>query len=259
MMALRRGAASLQVLRTVRAWSLALLQPFPLVALRHVPRYVLDFLRFRRSGSVLPLSVWESHPCFGDRSAKTPFDPHYFFQGAWLARRIVLQNPTSHVDVASSVLTVSVLSGFVPTKFVDYRPLAVDLAGLDCVQGDLNHLPFESCSIDSLSCLHVIEHVGLGRYGDELDPRGHERAASELQRILASGGRLYLSTPVGRERVCFNAHRVFHPQTILSLFGTLSLIEFSFVGDDGRLHEQQSLSGADDQEYGCGLFVFKKH
>jgi hypothetical protein len=192
-----------------------------------------------------------------DRSPRTPFDPHYFYQGAWIARRLAAQRPASHVDVGSSVLTMSVLSGFIDIRFIDVRPLEVHLPGLSSVPGDLGALPLADRSTASLSCLHVIEHVGLGRYGDPMDPQGHVRAAAELTRVLQSGGRLYVAAPVGRERVCFNAHRVFAASTLRALFAPLEVDEFSYVGDDGALHEHQPLEAAAGLRYGCGLFVFR--
>src|SRR5207253_10606962 len=66
-------------------------------------------------------------------------------------------------------------------------------------------LPFADRSVESLSCLHVAEHVGLGRYGDELDPEGTVKAARELQRVVAPAGRLYFALPVGRPRTEFRS------------------------------------------------------
>ncbi|MBV8210703.1 MAG: DUF268 domain-containing protein [Burkholderiaceae bacterium] len=209
-------------------------------------------------GSPLAVPAADLYPCLWDRSGTTPFDSHYLYQGAWLARRLAETRPQHHVDVASSALTISVLSAFVPTTFVDVRPLEVALSRLESIRGELYALAFESESVASISCLHVIEHVGLGRYGDPLDPIGHERAAQELARVLATGGRLYVSTPVGRERVCFNAHRVFSARTVVRLFAGLNLREFSLVGDDSRLHEHQQLDAAAQLDYGCGLFIFEK-
>ena len=100
-----------------------------------------------------------------------------------------------------------------------------DMAGLFTIAGDITRLPFADASIRSLSSLHVIEHIGLGRYGDPIDPSGCFAAMRELSRVLASGGHLYLSTPVGRERVCFNAHRVFAARTILNAVPDLRLDE----------------------------------
>lgn len=142
--------------------------------------------------------------------------------------------------------------------FLDYRPLAVKLSGLQSVAGNAAILPFPDDSILSLSSLHVIEHVGLGRYGDPLDPEGTRRAAVELQRVLRPGGRLFLSVPVGRERVCFNAHRVFSPSTVSAFFQKLQLKSFSLVDDSGQLNEGVPLEAAVNLDYGCGLFEFVK-
>jgi SAM-dependent methyltransferase len=162
------------------------------------------------------------------------------------------------VDIGSSVMTIAALSGFVDTLFVDYRPLQVSLPGLECRAGDITALPFEDDTVESLSCLHVIEHIGLGRYGDPLDPEGSQTAARELQRIVRPGGDLYLSTPVGRERVCFNAHRVFAPESVVAMFERMELVGFSFVDDAGNLVEDSTPDAAGSNEYACGLFHFCK-
>jgi hypothetical protein len=79
-----------------------------------------------------------------------------------------------------------------------------------------------------------------------------------LQRVLSPGGRLYFSVPVGRERVEFNAHRVFSPSTIISQFSQLRLESFSYVGDDGALHEQIDPLALPESDMACGLFEFTK-
>jgi SAM-dependent methyltransferase len=198
-------------------------------------------------------------PCLGDWTAYTPFDPHYFYQGAWLARKLQGAGINKHVDVGSSVLTVSVLSAYVETIFVDYRPLKTSLPGLTTISGTILNLPFADNSLQSLSCLHVIEHIGLGRYGDTLDPLGSVKAAIELQRVLRVGGSLFLSLPVGRERICFNAHRVHSPESTVKLFPLMSLIEFSYVDDAGQFLERKSVDEYINFEYGCGLFHFQKN
>ena len=153
---------------------------------------------------------------------------------------------------------INVLSATTKTFFVDYRPLRVHLSNFLPLGGDIVQLPFRAGSITSLSCLHVLEHVGLGRYGDPINPEGSRLAATELQRVLKPGGRLFLSVPVGRERVCFNAHRVFSPSTVRGFFQELQLKTFSLVDDVGRFNEEISPEAADNLEYGCGLFEFVK-
>ncbi|MFO1321988.1 MAG: DUF268 domain-containing protein [Burkholderiales bacterium] len=201
----------------------------------------------------------DSYPCLSDATAHTGFDPHYFFQAAWLSRRLAESRPGRHTDIGSDVGMISVLSAFVPVDFVDFRPIDVELPGLRPLAGNLTAMTLASGSLSSLSCLHVIEHVGLGRYGDPLDPRGHEKAASELVRVLAPGGDLYVSTPVGHERVCFNAHRVFSHGSMVRLFAPLTLTAFSLVDDRGAFLSAATATQADACDYGCGLFHFRKN
>ena len=68
---------------------------------------------------------------------------------------------------------------------------------------NLSHL---DDSVESLSYLHTMEHIGLGRYGDPIDPLGYLKGMNELQRVLKPGGKLYLSVLIGQERVEFNAY-----------------------------------------------------
>lgn len=246
------------MLNLLRRWVTLVIDPRLVLALPGLPRYMLDWITFRRQQGGMPASWRDTFPRLDDRLPKTPFDPHYFYQGNWLARRLALAAPARHVDIGSSVLTIGVLSAHVPTVFVDYRPLAARQSGLIPVGGDIARLPFADASLPSVSCLHVIEHIGLGRYGDPLDAGGARRAATELQRVVAPGGKLYLSTPIGRERVCFNAHRVFSVATILTMFSQLRLIAFSYVDDAGRLHENVVADSVPALDYGCGFFEFGK-
>ncbi len=219
--------------------------------------FIFQWRRFAgRSGIVAPAS--DLYPCLADATLKTGFDPHYFFQAAWLARKLAATRPPVHTDIGSDVGMIGVMSAFVPIEFLDIRPLDVALKGLVSKKDDLSSLTLRSDSVSSLSCLHVLEHVGLGRYGDPLDPDGHVKAAEELSRVLAYGGNLYLSVPVGRERACFNAHRVFSVATVKKLFSTLDLSEFALVDDRGRFEPNKDASAVESYEYACGLFHFVK-
>lgn len=193
-------------------------------------------------------------------SAAGSVDQHYFHQDIWAARKVHQLDPKDHVDVGS------MLNGFVahvlvtrPVRYVDLRPLSVKIPGLTFVQGNILELPFDDGAVESLSCLHVIEHIGLGRYGDPLDPQGHVVAAKELSRVLRSGGTLILGTPVGREKLCFDAHRIFDPETVINMFSSLELVEFSLIDDHGiEVIESATLEQGRACSFGCGLFVFRK-
>jgi Caenorhabditis protein of unknown function, DUF268 len=200
----------------------------------------------------------DAYPQLLDRSHSTPYDPHYFHQSIWAARWIANERPTEHVDVGSLALFAGMVSVHVPVTFVDIRPPDPPLLCFRSLRGSLQTLPFTDQSTESLSCLHVVEHVGLGRYGDRLDSEGTRQACSELERILAPGGTLYLSTPVGRERVCFNAHRIHDPRTILGYLPELELVDFEVVDDDGFHRQDLGVDRCTTMSYGCGLFRLRR-
>jgi SAM-dependent methyltransferase len=253
----RAGEHLIAVRAFLRNWLFAFLTPRPLVGLLHLPRYFRDWRRFNALGRQ-SLGWRDAYPCLGDWVRETPFDAHYFYQGAWLARRLVAAKPALHLDVGSSILTMGMASAVAETVFIDFRPLKARAPGMYSVAGDITRLPLRTDSLRSVSSLHVIEHIGLGRYGDPLDPQGSAKAAADLARVVAPGGRLYLSTPVGRERVCFNAHRVFRPGSVVRMLDPLRLVRFALVDDAGGFHEDADTARADSLDYGCGLFEFVK-
>lgn len=242
----------------VRNLALMAIYPRPVIGLAYLPRYVRHWIHFSRLNKGDRLRFADAYPSLGDWATSTPFDPHYFYQAAWLARQLAGAPPAKHLDIGSDVKLIGTLSAFVPSEFMDIRPLEATLPGLDCTRGDILNLPMADESVLSLSCLHVVEHIGLGRYGDPIDPEGNRKAIAELVRVIAPGGRLFLSVPVGRERVCFNAHRVFAPDTILALSGKLKLASFSLVDDSGRFWPDCSTAQARGLDYGCGMFVLEK-
>ena len=192
------------------------------------------------------------HPCLGDDRGETPIEPIYFYQDAWAFELIVRRKPAAHVDVGSHHKFVALLSKVVPVTMVDIRPLPLPLASLHFRQGSILGLPFADGSVSSLSSLCVVEHIGLGRYGDPLDPFGTEKALAELRRVLAPGGDLYLSVPIDAEnRTYFNAHRSFREAYLLEQFERLKVIEKRYVFAD-RFVEQPA------EGFGIGCYHLQK-
>jgi SAM-dependent methyltransferase len=218
----------------------------------------MDWRSYRELRPAKPLRLIDADPRLTDRVATSPYDPHYLHQAVWAGERIFAIDPAEHVDVGSQLLFVAMLATRLPVTFVDLRPLDLEVAYLSSRRGNILDLPFADRSVQSLSCLHVIEHIGLGRYGDTLDPHGSEKAAAELNRILAPGGALLLSLPVGRPRVCFNAHRVHDPREVVAMMMDLELAEFSAVTDDGDFVRAASLDEMARSRYACGLFMFRR-
>jgi len=218
-----------------------------------------EFFRFRsKSSPERPAHLGDTYPCLSDKVKQTPFDHHYIYHPAWAARILAKTKPQEHVDISSILYFGTMLSAFVPVKFYDYRPATINLSNYNAGAASLEALPFESNSIASLSCMHTIEHIGLGRYGDPIDPQGDIKAIEEIVRVLKPGGDLLFVTPVGKPKIEFNAHRIYSYEQIISYFSGLTLQNFSLIPDQGGLIENADPTMVAAQDYGCGCFWFKK-
>jgi SAM-dependent methyltransferase len=185
---------------------------------------------------------------------------HYFLQDIWASKKIYEAGINHHVDVGSRIDGfVAHILPFCQVDYIDIREIDSPFSNLIFKKGSILALPYEKDSIASLSCLHVIEHIGLGRYGDPIDPHGHIKASAELVRVLQPGGKLLIGTPVGKESLYFDAHRVFFVESVLQMFSALKLESFSFIDDEGkRIIDNPDTTYANNCKFGCGLFVFSK-
>ncbi len=199
-------------------------------------------------------------------------DKHYFLTDIMMAREVIKRKPQKHYDIGSRVdgFVSHLLSGDIDITIIDIRPLDEINSGsgikpLKFIQADAVNLDYlQDNSIESLSALHSIEHFGLGRYGDAIDPEAHIKAMRAMARVLQYGGYLYFAVPVGREeKLCFNAHRIFSPVTILENFESLTLEKiwllhemqfYEYTFEDLKAEKFKDMIG----EYDCGLYIFKK-
>jgi len=233
----------------------------PMRLMYALPGYIRLFIhwhRYSRLPGAEPVRLLYSQPVLGQATGKTGYDSHYVHQAVWASKRIMAVQPDYQVDVGSDHRFVTLLTPHLPVIFIDFCPLMIEMLNLMPVAGNVLELPLATDSIPSLSCLHVAEHVGLGRYGGPLDPQGTKKAARELARVIAPNGNLFFSVPVGQERVCFNAHRIHAAETIREYFSGLELVEFSGVHDDKRFVERVDLTEFKQSEYACGMFWFRK-
>jgi len=221
--------------------------------------YLGELRRFRNTNdNRFTVRTSELYPCLKDTIITTPFDHHYTYHPAWAARILAQTKPDYHVDISSILSFSTIVSAFVPVKFYDYRPATLHLPGLESGFADLIRLPFPDNSVPSLSCMHTIEHIGLGRYGDVIDPGGDIKSIGELKRVLQPGGDLLFVTPVGRSRIEFNAHRIYSYEQVLEYFSPLVLRDFSLIPDEGGMILNADPDLVKQQNYGCGCFWFKK-
>lgn len=226
-------------------------------------RFLSNSLEFRRLGGSIT-NVWPILRDFHDRAGNAK--GHYFHQDLLVASFVFEKRPTRHIDVGSRIDGfVSHVAAFREIEVVDFRPLEnLSAHRIVFLQKDMMSRESMGRSVaDSLSCLHAIEHFGLGRYGEPIDPEGHLKGFLNLITMLDVDGYLYLSFPIAtRNETHFNAHRVFHPLDVLSWPGCkdhLELRRFDYVDDDGDLHLDHDLSvSAPLLVYGCGIYTFQK-
>jgi Caenorhabditis protein of unknown function, DUF268. len=232
-------------------------------SLRGMPRYIRDFFSFRANYA----GRLELLPCLHDwyeEGGTTKSE--YFWQDLLVARKIFAAKPEKHVDIGSRVDGfVAHVASFREIEVFDVRPITTQIPGMTFKQADFMK-PVEGMAgyCDSLSCLHALEHFGLGRYGDPIDPKGFERGLANMASLLRSGGIFYLSVPIGIDRVEFNANRVFDPRVIVALAmeNSLKLSTFTVIQSGGMIEtfipDEFQLAALASQRYSLGVFSFVK-
>lgn len=253
-----------KIRKTLAQYSIAVMMYHLIRKIIRYPSFFSEYFLFRKlllSDKRFTLNALDLFPCLLDNTTTTRFEPHYLYHPAWAARVVKKINPFKHVDISSTVSFSTMLSAFIPVDFYDYRPAEISLDNLKCKRGDLMKLPFDNNSVGSISCMHTVEHVGLGRYGDVLDPQGDIRAAQELQRVVKKGGSLIFVVPVGKPKIEFNAHRIYSYEQVVSMFPEMDIREFSLVPDDYKkngLIQNADKNIVRSQNWACGCFWFIK-
>jgi len=232
-------------------------------SIRGAPRFLQDWFKFRTAYA----GAMELRPCLYDwyeEGGSTKNE--YFWQDLHIARKIAIASPKKHVDIGSRIDGfVAHVASFREIEVFDIRPITARIEGIVFKQADfMNPPPALAGYCDSLSCLHALEHFGLGRYGDAVDPNGDISGLKNMTGLLQAGGIFYLSVPIGVERVEFNAHRVFNPQKLVLMAGELGLKlqEFAWFETGKGLVQSFDLEfdmrTMSARRYALGIFIFRK-
>jgi len=238
-------------------------------AIRNTYKFYKEYMLLKREmKSDIPFKITTLYPCLHDwDDAGGNASGHYFHQDLYVASRIFISNPINHIDIGSRVDGfVAHVASFRKVSIIDIRKMKTQNVNINYLQADMmDILPndFIECA-DSVSCLHALEHFGLGRYGDPIKWDGHMQGYNNLKKMLKKEGILYLSVPIGNQRIEFNAHRVFSISYIIEMVSKdFQLLKFSYIDDNGDFFEDINF---DDNQalknynchYGCGIFELKK-
>ena len=245
-----------------------------ILSLINLPFFFFSFVKYfydsvRRGGS--PISFLASlriYPILHNRSSFSGVTGgHYFHQDLYVANLIYHEKPKLHLDIGSRVDGfIAHLLSFDQRLIVgDIRPLAIDSHEIDFLTIDLTSDTIKHCkSFDSISCLHSIEHFGLGRYGDPIDPSGFSKGLFNLYHLLNVGGVLYLSFPIttaSPSLLYFNAHRVINYESSLLVLQDVGFVikDFSFVDDGGKFFKSHPLDfELPRMNYGLGIYTLTR-
>lgn len=203
-------------------------------------------------------------PVIGEKYAPNGAMDNYFWQDLWAAKKIIKSGVREHYDIGSRVdgFIAHLLAADIQVNVIDIRPFPAQVENLHTVVDNATMLTqFEDNSIMSMSALCSLEHFGLGRYGDPVDPEACFQCFAQIQKKMKKGGNLFISLPVGMERVEFNAHRVFYAETIKACFAQMKLAEFSCAAE-GKIEYHVDIHKYDTDghngEHRYGLFHFVK-
>ena len=232
--------------------------------------YSDDYELFKmKMGPNSEFPLLKNYPCLNDKKDECgAIRSPYFAQDLFVARKIFNSNPEKHVDVGSSLYGfVSHVAAFRSIEVFDIRPMTLSYQNIIFKQADITDpmsTTIDYC--DSVSSLHALEHFGLGRYGDKIDPDGHLKGFAQITRILKSGGTFYFSVPMGVQRIEFNAHRIFGMPYLMNwVTRDYSIASFAYVDDNCVLHEDAPLSIENIKtsfgcNHGCAIFeLIKNH
>lgn len=203
-------------------------------------------------------------PVIGDKYVPAGTVNNYFWQDLWAARLVAKSGVKHHFDIGSRLdgFIAHLLASGVDVTMIDVRQFPEEVECLHTIVDDATSLSqIADNSIESFSALCSLEHFGLGRYGDPIDSEACFKCFDNIQRKLKSGGKLYISLPIGKERLEFNAHRVFYPSTVIESFASLILEEFSCTSH-GKIEYNVDIHKYDEDlhngNYRYGLFYFRK-
>ena len=239
-------------------------------AFLRIPTFLKDYYNFKKLNKNKN-QLYYFKPCLHDRFEEGGVtNSEYFWQDLMVARLIFDANPKSHIDIGSRIDGfVAHVASFREINVVDIRPVNTKINGIIFKQLDIMESSYFAINspyyekYDSVSCLHTIEHFGLGRYGDPIDPDGYFKGLSNIINMLEQDGLFYLSTPIGKERVEFNANRIFNTKGLIDLLESkkMKLIKL-LTFDNGCINEfnlnEVDFKSFETFEYKLGFFLFKK-
>jgi SAM-dependent methyltransferase len=245
------------ILRRYLRSTFYLLLLFPLSFFTEWWRFISDYRKLKAMNPYLfGFKITPKYPCLTDRKTFSGSFGKYIYQDSWAFKHLLAFRPKSLVDIGSTTYYVAFVAQVTKVISIDIRPNKSSMENLETKVGDVTNIPFPDQSVEAISSLSVIEHVGLGRYGDELDIEGMQKAINEFKRILKKSGMLLVAFPVGStNEIVFNGHRICTPEKVFEMFDGLDLVEEIYALSDKMVNRKTYDNLKRPYAYGCYRFT----
>ena len=231
--------------------------------LKYLFRYLVNLYKFNKSGG----KINNIYPILRDYNSDGggELKNHLFHSDLLTSQYVFEAKHNNHLDIGSRIDgLVTQIASFRKIDVIDIRPVDIrPHKNINFIQSDIcdtNFIQKNMNKYDSISSIGCIAHVGLGRYGDDIDINGHEKAIQNLSSLAMKNGKIYIMAPIGYEIIEFNAHRIFKPNTIVDIFqkNYCTLENFHLINDQGNLILNANLNENMNYNFAGGYYVFKK-
>lgn len=156
----------------------------------------------------------------GDASAdSTEFFDHYDAFAFWVAARLAGSPRRRILDVGSAKMMCAMLSAQHEVTSYVLADCLDRFSAVRYVRHDIaDRLPAADGTFDCFTSSAALQLVGLGRYGDRLDPDCLPRFVGELDRVMTPAADLFVSMCLGPDLLAFNNSWLLSEETIRRIF-----------------------------------------
>jgi len=222
-------------------------------------KYFGDLKQLKKTKNDNEFVILPDYPCLADNTNSSGEFGRYVYQDSWAFSHVVAKKPKKLVDIASSTYFVAFAAQLTKVESVDIRLLKTSMQSIKSRVGDITSLPYEDNSVQALSSLSVIEHIGLGRYGDKIDYAGMQKAIDEIKRVICINGMVLVAFPVSSEnKIIFNAHRICTPEKVAEMFKGLKIVDEKYALSDKLVDKKEYDKLDRPYSYGCYYFTKTK-
>jgi len=152
----------------------------------------------------------------------------YAFEEVWKFNKTSDKTPRIF-DVGSTKAFLSILSVFCEVEALNLNDPLDYHTSVKYTKGDISEynprLNPKAGSYDFITSFASFHLLGLGRYGDKINPAAQSKFVELCDTLLAPGGKVIFSFSFGKDQLLFNNGWVFSLETIKNFFSNFKIID----------------------------------